>query len=281
MDRVKVTIYTDPGCPFGFNAQRQETQLAWHYGDALDVTRRMIVLVEKGSTYEELGLTREMVSANTERLRSAYGMPMHAEPGDRLPSTLDACRAYVGARMHDGERADRLLRALRQRSFSQGQALDQPDTLRGAAGDAGIAPEALEKWLAEPEVEAELRADMADSRSPLPEALAQAHRLSRSDGRLRYSTASAVFERDGRRVVMAGFRPFEVYEVAMANVAPDARRRAPADTMDEILDWARYPLATAEVAELRGVGLDAARAELKRSGARFTPSAQDGYWSHG
>lgn len=281
MDRVKVTIYTDPGCPFGFNAQRQETQLAWHYGDALDVTRRMIVLVEKGSTYEELGLTREMVSANTERLRSAYGMPMHAEPGDRLPSTLDACRAYVGARMHDGERADRLLRALRQRSFSQGQALDQPDTLRGAAGDAGIAPEALEKWLAEPEVEAELRADMADSRSPLPEALAQAHRLSRSDGRLRYSTASAVFERDGRRVVMAGFRPFEVYEVAMANVAPDARRRAPADTMDEILDWARYPLATAEVAELRGVGLDAARAELKRSGARFTPSAQDGYWSLG
>lgn len=281
MDRVKVTIYTDPGCPFGFNAQRQETQLAWHYGDALDVTRRMIVLVEKGSTYEELGLTREMVSANTERLRSAYGMPMHAEPGDRLPSTLDACRAYVGARMHDGERADRLLRALRQRSFSQGQALDQPDTLRGAAGDAGIAPEALEKWLAEPEVEAELRADMADTRSPLPEALAQAHRLSRSDGRLRYSTASAVFERDGRRVVMAGFRPFEVYEVAMANVAPDARRRAPADTMDEILDWARYPLATAEVAELRGVGLDAARAELKRSGARFTPSAQDGYWSLG
>jgi hypothetical protein len=32
MERVKVTIYTDPGCPFGFNAQRQETQLAWHHG---------------------------------------------------------------------------------------------------------------------------------------------------------------------------------------------------------------------------------------------------------
>jgi hypothetical protein len=29
MERVNVTIYTDPGCPFGFNAQRQEAQLAW------------------------------------------------------------------------------------------------------------------------------------------------------------------------------------------------------------------------------------------------------------
>jgi len=42
MERVKVTIFTDPGCPFGFNAQRQETQLEWHYGDGLDITRRMI-----------------------------------------------------------------------------------------------------------------------------------------------------------------------------------------------------------------------------------------------
>jgi hypothetical protein len=31
MKCVRVTIYTDPGCPFGFRAQRQETQLTWHY----------------------------------------------------------------------------------------------------------------------------------------------------------------------------------------------------------------------------------------------------------
>jgi hypothetical protein len=31
MESVSVTIYTDPGCPFGFNAQRQEAQLLWHY----------------------------------------------------------------------------------------------------------------------------------------------------------------------------------------------------------------------------------------------------------
>jgi hypothetical protein len=32
MARVEATIYTDPGCSFGFNARRREAQLAWHYG---------------------------------------------------------------------------------------------------------------------------------------------------------------------------------------------------------------------------------------------------------
>jgi hypothetical protein len=44
MECVNVTIYTDPGCRFGFNAQRQEAQLLWHYGTGLDITHRMIVL---------------------------------------------------------------------------------------------------------------------------------------------------------------------------------------------------------------------------------------------
>jgi len=73
MQRVKVTIYTDPGCPFGFNAQRQEAQLLRHYGKGLDITHRMIVLTEKSSAFEERGLTREMVVANSKRLRSLYG----------------------------------------------------------------------------------------------------------------------------------------------------------------------------------------------------------------
>jgi len=70
MERVSVTIYTDPGCPFGFNAQRQEAQLLWHYGKGLEITRRMIVLTENSSAFEERGLTREMVAANSKRLRS-------------------------------------------------------------------------------------------------------------------------------------------------------------------------------------------------------------------
>jgi predicted DsbA family dithiol-disulfide isomerase len=279
MERVKVTIYTDPGCPFGFNAQRQEAQLAWHYGEGLDITRRMIVLTERSSSFEEVGLSPELVSRNAKRLRSLYGMPMLTEPPDRLAATMLACRAYVGARINDPPRANLLLRSLRRRAFSEGEPLDQLDTIYGAGSEVGIAPDALDAWLADRQVESALREDMAATRTPLPEALALAHRLSRSDGRLRYSTASAVFERGDRRLVMPGFQPFAVYEVAVANVAPDLERRPPPRKVDDVLAWAPYPLATAEVAELLGIGLDEAREQLPRAGAQLARAAGDGYWS--
>jgi len=279
MERVKVTIYTDPGCPFGFNAQRQETQLLWHYGAGLDLTRRMIVLSERSASFEERGLRRDMIAASFARLRDDYGMPMVVGPEDRIAATFDACRAYVGARIHDPDRAALLLRALRRRIFSEGQAADDPETVRAAADDAGVAVEAVEAWLTDSEVERALREDMAAARAPLPEALALSHRLSRRDGGYRYSTASAVLERGERRIVFAGFQPFAVYEVAMANVAPELERRPAPESAEEVLAWAPYPLATAEVAELRGISVERAREELERSVARMEPSAQDGYWS--
>jgi len=206
-------------------------------------------------------------------------MPMVTEPPDRLGATIGACRVYVGARLREPARADLLLRALRRRAFSVGPPLVDLDTIHAAGGDAGIGQETLDAWLGDEEVEGALREDMAASRAPLPEALALAHRLSRSDGGLRYSTASAVFERGDRRVVMPGLQPFAVYEVAVANVAPDLERRAPPETVDEILAWTPYPLATAEVAELRGIAIDQARDELRRAGAKLAASAGDGYWS--
>ncbi len=281
MQRVQITIYTDPGCPFGFNAQRQELQLLWHYGDGLDITRRMIVLTERSSSFEERGLSREMVAGHAKRLRSSYGMPMRTDPPDRLAATIDACRSYVGARIHDSERADPLLRALRRRAFSEGEPLDRLDTIHRAGADVGIVAGTLDAWLADEQVESALREDMAATRAPLPEALALAHRLSRSNGGMRYSTASAVFECAGRRVVMPGFQPFAVYEVSVANVAPELERRPAPKTVEEVVSWAPYPLATAEVAELRGVGLDQAREELERAGAKLAAAAGDGYWSTG
>jgi predicted DsbA family dithiol-disulfide isomerase len=281
MKRVKVTIYTDPGCPFGFNAQRQEAQLLWHYGEGLDIRRRMIVLLEESSSFEARGLTREMIAGNAKRLRSQYGMPMLTEPPDRLAATIQACRVYLGARIHDPARADLLLRCLRRRAFSEGQPLDELDTVHAAGADAGIGPDTVDAWLADAQVETALRDDMAATRAPLPEALALAHRLARSNGGLRYSTASAVFERGDRRVVMPGFQPFAVYEVAVANVAPELERRVAPHAAEEVLSWAPYPLATAEVAELRGIDLGQARDELQRGGATLAESAGDGYWSRG
>jgi hypothetical protein len=247
----------------------------------LDITRRMIVLTEKSVTFEERGLTREMIISNAERLRSTYGMPMSTDPPDRLVATIEACRAYVAARINDSSRADLLLRALRRRAFSDSRRLDDPDTIYDAAAEVGIEAAALRAWMADEEVEAALREDMAATRAPLPEALALSHRLSGRDGEWRYSTGSAVFEHGERRVVMPGFQPFAVYEVAMANVAPDLERRPSPESVEELLAWASYPLATAEVAELLGVGLEEARDRLQAAGAERDPAAGDAYWSSG
>lgn len=185
----------------------------------------------------------------------------------------------MAARLHEPARADLLLRAMRVRVFSGSEHLDDVAMLHGAARDAGIEPAALDAWLADDAVEARLRADMAAARAPLPEALALPHKLSRNGDGYRYSTASSVFEHEGRRIVAPGFQPFAVHEVAVASLAPGIERRPPPATAGEALEWAPYALATAEVAELRGITNDAARAELEVAGARLAPAAGDGYWS--
>jgi hypothetical protein len=91
--RVKVTLYTDPGCPFGFNAQRQELQLMWHYGHGAEIERRMIVLAERSSSFEDRGLSPDLVARSRERLATLYGMPMGTEPVTQAAATIDACRA--------------------------------------------------------------------------------------------------------------------------------------------------------------------------------------------
>jgi hypothetical protein len=69
--------------------------------------------------------------------------------------------------------------------------------------------------------------------------------------------------------------------VAVANVAPDLERRPGPETAEEVLSWAPYPLATAEVAELRGIASEQARDELQATGAKLSEAAGDGYWSTG
>jgi predicted DsbA family dithiol-disulfide isomerase len=276
---VEITVYTDPGCPFGFNAQRQDLQLLWHYGHAAEIDRRMIVLMDRPSSYEERGLTRDMIERSVAGLAERYGMPMTLVTQDHLVATIDACRAYIGAHLNDPAQAALLMRALRRRAFTDGQPLDDVATLHGAAEDAGIAAEAIDAWLGDAAVEQRLRADMASARAPLPEALALPHKLSKSDGAYRYSTASAVFEHHGRRIVAPGFQPFAVHEVAIASLAPEIERRPPPESAGALLAWADYPLATAEIAELRGVSIAGARVELEDARARFEPAAGDGFWS--
>ena len=66
--------------------------------------------------------------------------------------------------------------------------------------------------------------------------------------------------------------------MAVANLAPDLERRADPRSPREVLEWAREPLATAEIAAICQLDPREARVELARF-ASHTPVGPDGYWS--
>jgi hypothetical protein len=190
-------------------------------------------------------------------------MPMDFSLRPRMAATLPACRAVVAVRRHLPEQEAAMLRALRVLHFS-GSLLDAPETLAAAAQQSGVEPADLEAWMAEPETEDRLAADLEAAREPTPGALALVHKLaSTGNGGHRYTCPSyEIRNPDGVSLSVPGFQPAAAYEVAIANLAPNAVRREEPAGVREVLEWADTPLATAEVAAVCGMSLEDARAEL-------------------
>jgi hypothetical protein len=220
----------------------------------------------------------ERVAGSFRRLQDQYGMPIDWTPRRSMAATIHACRATVAVRLGWPEAEDAYLRHLRVLAMG-GMLLDDSDTLEIAAERAGLPVRELAERAAAPDVEAALEADMEAARSPSPAALAQPDRLGGPSEARRYSCPSYEIEADGGRLDVPGFRPIESYIAALANLAPDLERRDDPETVEEVLDWAPYPLATAEVAAICDRDIADVRLDLARSGARFEPVGGDGYWS--
>jgi predicted DsbA family dithiol-disulfide isomerase len=279
MATVRITEFTDPGCPFAWSAEPFRRKLQWRYGDELEWRRRMVVLADSADEYAAKGFTPEFLSKSSADLSRKHGMPIDTSVREKLSATAPACRAVVAARLHAPDAEGALLRALRVRNFA-GEALEDESTRAGAAIDVGLDPAALESWMASDEVERMLDGDRAAARSPSAAALAQNHKLAPAGDGRRYTCPSYEIVRleDGTRIDVPGFQPYAAYEVAIANVAPEvALRDAPEDVL-ELLDWAGEPLATREVAVVCDIDDDEAREQLGRV-ASERHLGFDGLWS--
>ncbi len=131
----------------------------------------MVGLSERASDYEDKGFTPERQSTSFRRLSERHHMPMDFSLRPRMAATLPACRAVVAVRRHLPEQEAAILRAVRVLHFS-GQLLDTPETLAAAAEQAGVDARDLEAWMAEPETEDLLAADLEAAREPTAGALA-------------------------------------------------------------------------------------------------------------
>jgi predicted DsbA family dithiol-disulfide isomerase len=270
--QLEITLFTDPACPFAFSAEPARWRLRWHYREQLCWSLRMIVLTHEPGEAEKL-------AGGAGSLQPRYGMPIDPRPYARPASSEPACRSVVAARLHAPASEERLLRQLRVRVMAGGL-LDDPALLAGAATDAGLDPDELSRWCAGDEVEAALQADIAAARSPATAARALDHKLGGPRSERRYTTPSYELSRPGEDATVAipGFNPVEVYEAAIANLAPELERHPRPASVEQVLEWAGEPLATAEIVLITQLDPAIARSELARV-ARAHPVGGDCYWS--
>lgn len=275
---VSVTHFTDPACPFAFSAEPTMRRLEWLFGDGLDWETVLVVLSERPEDHEAKGLTPEKLSTGYRNLYEAYGMPIDWRARERVPVSVDACRDVAATRTFAPGRARLLLRNQRVLGMGGGL-LDDPGLRARAAGDAGIDAGEITRRRSDPEVERSLQADKTAARTPTAAARAQDHKLGGPDDERRYTCPSLELRANGSALSLPGFQPVEAYEAAVANLAPGLSRRADPESAGEVLEWAPFPLATAEVAAVRGIDAADAHVELAAAGARFEPVGADGYWS--
>ena len=270
--QIRLTLFTDPACPFAFSAEPVRWRIRWHYGDQIAWRLRMIVLtLEPGEA--------ERLAEGAPNLQRRYGMPIDPAPYARAFSSEPACRAVVAARLHESEREEAFLRRLRVRVMVGGL-LDDPELIAAAAADVGLDPQQLAAWTATPAVESELQADITAARAPTDAARALDHKLGGPRDARRYTAPSYELTGNGAAASIPGFNPVEVYETAIANLAPGLERRPKPTSAEELLAWAGMPLATAEVALVLQRGLQATHAALARV-ARPIAAGADFYWELG
>jgi protein-disulfide isomerase-like protein with CxxC motif len=287
MSKIAVTHYTDPGCPWAYSASPALAVVRWRYGDQLDWRLVTIGLAEDPRRYVELGYTPARMAAGSLAFRR-YGMPFLSEPRARVAATARACRAIVATRLIDPAREDDVLRALQLGWFTTTLVLDEDgDIARALEGVDGLDVEAVIAALDDERTVAAYEADKRETRTAEGGPTHLQGKARQTDGPVRYSAPSLVFESDGRRLEAGGFQPVEAYDVVIANLDATLDRAAPPEAPVQAL--ARFPggLVTQEVAAIMAQNNEmpareaAERALIELVGegvARRTPLGDDALW---
>ncbi len=288
MAKISITHFTDPGCPFAYSASPAFAVLRWRYGEQLDWRLVTIGLTEDPSGYERRGYTpTRMALGNLAFVR--YGMPFALEPRARIVATSRACRAIVAARLLAPGREHEVLRALQFGWFTTTLVLDEDAAIAQALARVdGLDVQRIVAAIDEPDVLAAYEADKRETRSAAGGPTEFQGKARQTDGPVRFSAPSLVFETpDGRRLEAGGFQPIEAYDVLIANLDTTLEREPATEDVGAILE--RFPdgLTSQEVAAVMApnnaapdrAAARAALIELAGAGrARRTPLGDDALW---
>jgi hypothetical protein len=224
--------------------------LRWRYGDQLTWRLVTIGLTEQADQYLRRGYTPAGSARGYLRFRHR-GMPFATQPRARVSATGLACRAIVAARLHRPEYEIATFRALQFAWFTTPLVLDDPDDLVVALQRVErLDTDAVIAALDSPEVEEAYQADRALARTAEGSPTEAQGKAAQTDGPVRYTAPSLIFECDGRKLEAGGFQPVEAYDVLLANLDPTLKRTPPAEDPLAALAEFSYGLTTYEVAAI-------------------------------
>jgi protein-disulfide isomerase-like protein with CxxC motif len=250
--QITAIHFTDPACPWAYSARPAHARLRWRFGDQIEWQLVLIGLSESAEAYEARGYTPDRLLDTQHRFSKRFGMPYSFQLKPRMAGTARACRAVVAARKLDPALGEAALRALQLMHFTTAGVLDDDEDLRAALEDVpGLDADAIIARIDAPDVVAAYQADRALARSAEGSPTHAQDRFSTSDGPVRYTAPSVIFEDEqGHRFEVGGFQPFEAYDTALANLAVGLDRHpAPNDVLEALLEFPEG-LTTAELASV-------------------------------
>jgi predicted DsbA family dithiol-disulfide isomerase len=285
---ISATLYSDPACPWAYSESPALRVIEWRYGDQIDWRLVVIGLTEEASQYASRGYT-PLRGALGQLFFRRYGMPFSPSPKPRLSATARACRAVAAASLAHPGSEWAVFRALQLANFTTPLVLDDDAQLGDVLhGVSGIDAAEIISRLDSPEVTAAYDRDRAETRSAAGSPAELQGKTATTDGPVRFTAPSVVFESDGRQLVAGGFQPVEAYDVLVVNLDPTLHREPPPETPAPLLARFSDGLTTQEVAALLTRGNDApdrraaeaALLELAASGqAVRRPLGDDALWT--
>ena len=251
---IRATLYTDAACPWAYSASPALRVLEWRFREQLEWRLVVIGLRDRPSTasYDPARAARRYSV-----FRDRYGMPFALTAKERAAATGRGCRAVVAARLLDPGSEWRVLRALQLGNFTTALLLDDDERIRATLREVpGLDADVIVARLDHEEVTQAYEADKAEARRAAGTAADAQGKASTSDGPVRFTAPSLVFEQGGVRFVAGGWQPVLAYDVLLANLDPTLRRTPPPESPAPLLEFFPDGLATAEVAALLAEGPD-------------------------
>jgi protein-disulfide isomerase-like protein with CxxC motif len=269
--------FSDPACPWAYSSRPAIARLRWRFGDQLDWRLVMIGLTENADRFKERGFTPGRMAAGMRKFEQRFGMPFGSGVKSRLAASSRACRAVIAAREESPELGYAALRALQIMQFTTSGLLDDDEALRGALEDVdGLDAAAVVARIDDPAIVTIYEEDKARTRSAEGRPTHVQNRHSDSDGPVRYTAPTVIFEMpDGRWLEVGGFQPFESYDNALANLDPALERRPTPDRAAEAVLAYPIGLTTAEVAAIMR-GSDLEDADLPAAERELIAAVDDG-----